>query len=372
MNSEALVHLSSWNPNDIRPLFASLSPQSLQVESALIGTTPCSLFVDSVESPTAAALAIEPVWAVVGNPRREFLRAINQRFSRDSYSVLHLDPSFTLGQHAVLFEDLYFVCARSRYAERTSSEPIRIPLPSPYALVPIDQDLLASNVEGVDDLRDSIIRDWRTQESYEAQGFGFAALLDQEIVSHSMTDYVCGDRCEIGVETSPEHRLKGLGAAVAARTANAVFDRGLRCVGWMSWATNLGSIAVSKRAGFIETHEYDVYINHWPAENPENLSTEAYRAFAEDYEQRFDEHPPVSSGYPYLVAATAWALAGKGQRCRDQLHRAIDIGWLKTMDQLRELWPELFLVPGILEAPRWSAILSRLARSTDSNDGVGS
>jgi len=87
----------------------------------------------------------------------------------------------------------------------------------------------------------------------------------------------------------------------------------------------------------VEACRYDVYINHWPAENPEDLSQEEFQALAEEYERRFAEQPPLKSGYPHLVAATAGALARNGEKCRAQLHLAINTGRLRGLDQLQRL-----------------------------------
>lgn len=46
----------------------------------------------------------------------------------------------------------------------------------------------------------------------------------------------------------------------------------------------------------MEACRYDVYINHWLAENPEDLSQEEFHALAEEYERRFAEQPPRKAG----------------------------------------------------------------------------
>ncbi|MFC2094909.1 GNAT family N-acetyltransferase [Candidatus Bipolaricaulota bacterium] len=365
MNLANFNQLTSWKCDSLLLLFHALTPRLLQVEAALTRQTPCSLYVDHAERPRAAALRIGVCWYVAGNLTRQFLQGINEILPRDIYSVLILDPSITASERALLCEGLYFVRAKSRYAKRTASDTVQQPLPAGYDALPVNQHLLEGDLEGASDLREGILHDWMSMEVYNRDGFGFAVAKDAKIVSHSLTDYVCGDRCEIGVFTDPAHRNKGLGAHVASLTANEAFARGLNQVGWMSWANNAGSIAVSKRAGFIEECQYDIYINHWPAGNPGDMTVTEFRAFATDYERQFADHPPTESGYPHIVAATAWALAGESASCRDSIHRAIDLGWLKTLDQLRELWPELLRSSKILENEEWRAVFSRLRQEED-------
>lgn len=354
------VRLTSWNRHSIDPLFASRSPKTLEVEAVLAKRTAGALYVDRPSAPRTAALNVGVGWHIVGRPSADFLRAINRLLPRDTYSVLILPDDQADAWLPALAEDLYFVRARSRYAMRTQAAVPEPACPNGYRVEAIDQALLGREVEGIEDIREDILGTWHSLDDFLADGFGFVVRSESCIVGHSMTDYVCGDACEIGVFVDEGHRLKGLGSHVAKRTADEAFARGLRSVGWMSWACNHNSVAVSLNAGFSDVHEYDVYINHWPAENPSDLTGEEFQTFAEEYEARFAEHPPKDSGYPHIVAATAWALAGSGQKCRTQLRNAIDMGWLTSVAQLRALWPELFTVPDLQERKPWAELLALL------------
>ncbi len=360
MTASNAVRLESWNRHEIDPLFASRDPKTLEAEAVLAGKTQGTLYVDRLTAPRAAALNVGVGWHVVGRPAPQFLEAINLRLPRNTYSVLVLPDDQANEWLPVLARDLYFIRARSRYAERTDAAPLQAPCPEGYHVEAIDGGLLGGSAKGVEDLKESILNSWHSLEDFEAEGFGFVALKGSEIVGHSISNYVCGRHCEIGVEVDETHRLKGLGTLVATRTANAAFARGIRRVGWMSWACNHGSVAVSLNAGFSDVCEYDVHINHWPAENPSDLTQDEFRAFAEGYERLFEEQPPAGSGYPHIVAATAWALAGSGHNCRNQLLRAIEMGWLRSLDQLRELWPELFESPGLQERKPWAELFALL------------
>ena len=360
MTASNAVRLESWNRHEIDPLFTSRAPKTLEVEAVLAGKTQGTLYVDRPTAPRAAALNVGVGWHVVGRPAPRFLEAINQRLPRDTYSVLILPDDQANEWLPALTKDLYFVRARSRYAERTDAGVPEVPCPEGYRVEAIDRALLTENAEGAAGIVEGILDSWNSLEDFEAAGFGFAVLYESGIVGYSMTDYVCGSACEIGVYVDEEHRMKRLGTLVATRTANEAFTRGIRRVGWMSWACNHGSVAVSLNAGFSDVCEYDVHINHWPAENPSDLTQDEFRAFAEEYERRFEERPPAGSGYPHIVAATAWALAGSGENCRNQLRCAIGMGWLRNLDQLRELWPELFEAPGLQERKPWAELFALL------------
>ena len=354
------VRLTSWNRHSVDPLFASRSPKTLEVEAVLAGRTAGALYVDRPSAPRTAALNVGVGWHVVGRPSPDFLRVINRLLPRDTYSVLVLPDDQADAWLPTLTEDLYFVRARSRYAVRTQAVVPEPPCPDGYRVEAVDQVLLEREVEGIEGIREEILGTWHSLDAFLTDGFGFVVLSESCIVGYSMTDYVCGDTCEIGVFVDERHRLKGLGSLVATRTANEAFARGLRSVGWMSWACNHGSVAVSLNAGFSDVCEYDIHINHWPAENPSDLTQEEFQTFAAEYERQFEERSPTGSGYPHIVAATAWALAGSGQNCRAQLRNAIEMGWLTSVAQLKALWPELFTAPDLQERKPWADLLALL------------
>ena len=170
-------------------------------------------------------------WYIAGDASPEFMRSVNGLLPRDTYSVLVLDPSIAASQREILCRDLCFVRARSCYAERIAPDSVHCPLPEGYRILPIDRHLLEGNLRGAADLRERILHFWISMETYDRDGFGFAAVHESKVVSHSLTDYVCGDHCEIGVHTDSAHRLKGLGTHVASLTANEAFVRGLKRVG---------------------------------------------------------------------------------------------------------------------------------------------
>jgi len=360
MTAQHAMQLKSWDRHEIDPLFESRLPKTIEAEAVLSGKTTGILYVDRPSNPRAAALSVGVGWYVVGRPVPVFLRAINRLLPRDTYSVLILPDGQADEWLPALTEDLYFVRARSRYALRWQTAVPETSCPEGYRTAAIDRALLESKIEGVEGIREGVLGTWHSLDDFMADGFGFVVLSESGIVGHSMTDYVCGDVCEVGVDIDEQHRMKGLGTLVAARTANEAFARGLRRVGWMSWACNHGSVGVSLNAGFFDVCEYDVHINHWPAENPSDLTQEEFQAFAEEYERRFEKRPPTGSGYPHIVAATAWALAGNGRACRRQLRRAINMGWLHSLSQLRSLWPELFAVPDLQERKPWADLLALL------------
>jgi len=120
-------------------------------------------------------------------------------------------------------------------------------------------------------------------------------------------------------------------------------------------SNNAGSVGVAENVGFAQVPPMTFWINHWAAENVSDMTQDEFRAFAEMYERWFEKELPIG-GYPHLVAATAWALARERGRCFQHLNRAVDVGWLRSVAQLRERWPEFFMHPQREQQEEWQAL----------------
>lgn len=352
--------LATWETDRLLDLFSSLLPKHMFVEAVLRGIAPGRVYANAHASPTAAALYADCCWYVVGEDDEIFWRGIREQFPSDTYSVIVPDETSDRRALEILTHGGYYVDAISRYAERTSPIAATPQRPEGYTVAPVDRALMDSGAAGVDDVLEEIAESWNDLDAFYDVGFGTCSLCDGDIVCRSITTHAIGQRCEIGIWTHPAHRRRGLGGYVASVTADEAFRRGMKVIGWHSWANNAGSIGVSRRAGLVNPEFHTVYINHWPAANPSDMEPAEFRAFALRYERMFEQSPPLATGYPHIVAATAWALAGNHDGCLRHLHRAVDIGWLRTTAQLRTLWPELFDDSGIESREAWRDLFERL------------
>jgi len=361
--------------DSVQSLFLGFSPPQLHIGAVFHGDAEGTLYVDSPVRPRAACLlAGDACYLARAASNDDFFDAVNGLLPRDRYTAIFADARVPAEDLARAAHGLYMLPAlrRTAFLRRPPSEGIAVP--GEVELVPIDRPLLDSDAPGTDVVREEVVDEWKTVGAFLDRGFGTVAMSGERVVGHSIVDYIVNGTCEIGVRVRSDHRRRGIGAAVAAATARTAFARGLEAIIWHSWANNVGSIAISRRLGFEDEVFYTVLLNHWAAENITDMSQEEYRAFGEEYERRFAESPPSTSGYPYVVAATAFALARNRQACLGNLHRAIDIGWLTSEEQLRELWPELFLDPTLAErVPEWRRLFSRLSSSSGrSPSGDGS
>lgn len=363
MKRHPIVQIDVRPSRSILSLFSELVPLQLHIGAVLQGDAEGGVYVDSPEHPRAACLVAGDACYLAGAPSEDaFFDAVNALVPRDRYSVVFAGAEVAAESLARAACGLYMLAARRRAAFLRRAPADDIPIPVGVVLLAISRSLLESDAPGVEAVREEILDEWQTFDTFLDRGFGTVAMSAGRVVAHSIVNYIVSGACEIGICVDSGYRRRGIGTAVAAATAREAFAQGLGAIVWHSWANNVGSIAISRRLGFEEEVFYTVLINHWAAENITDLSQDEFRAFGEEYERLFLECPPSETGYPYVVAATAWACAQDRARCLTNLYRAIDMGWLTSIGQLRGLWPELFLDPGLPErVPEWGTLFARLA-----------
>jgi RimJ/RimL family protein N-acetyltransferase len=346
----------------VRSICAELADTHLHVSAILNGDCPGEVFVDDIPQPRVAYLVSGDGHYLAGSAsNRAFNRALNAALPRDHYFVLFCDPErwgealpvVLEGTYAVQAERCYYTLSPHSLADWQGR------VPAGFSMERINHQLLARNLTHGDQVLDRILDEWRLLDAFLERGLGTCLVHNAQIVSWSLLDYVQGDRCEMGVHTIWGQRRRGFGTITAAATAAHALDLRFSSIGWHCWANNTGSIRVAENLGFKRAANYSVCINHWAAENITDMSQQEFRAFARSYERRFQARQPAS-GFPYIVAAKAWALGGNRQGCYRHLHKAVELGWLRGVEQLREIWPEFFWNPELEDLPEWRTLARRL------------
>lgn len=350
----------------MRPILAELTGMHLNLAAVLAGQAPGRVYADDAGNPRTVYLISGDAHYLTGDPGNpDFNAAVNAALPRDTYFVLFCDPVRWAGALDLVLKDTYAVRATRHYytLQRVKIANPQARLPDGFSMRGVDAALLAQEPANHDAVVESILGEWSSLDTFLAHGFGFCLLHGSTIVSWSLADYVSGERCEIGIHTDWNYRRQGMGTLMAAANAARAVDRGFTTVGWHCWANNAGSIGVAEKVGFQKSAEYDVFINHWAAENVSDMTQDEFRAFAEHYEREFEANPPAASGYPHLVAATAWALAHDRAGCFRHLHQAVDLGWLRSIEHLREVWPEFFWNPNLDQMKEWQDLVRRFETS---------
>ena len=356
-----MYKLDQKNLERVRPVLADLADFQLHIHAVLDGHAPGVVYVDEPLRPGAACLMAGDAVYLAGVPDNQgFNRAVNNLLPRDTYFVLFCDPDHWKDALDVVLKGTYAIRTRRRayLYDRPKFADWQDRVPESFSMQRIDAELLALDLKNKDSVTAGILDEWQTLDLFLARGFGTCLICGTGIVSWSLVDYVKGDRCEIGIATDWDYRKQGFGTLTAAANAEYARSRGFSTIGWHCWDNNAGSIGVAENVGFRQVASYDVFINHWAAENISDMTQEEFQAFAEFYERELETQPPVS-GFPHIVTAKAWGLSGNRERCFRHLTKAVTMGWLRDVDHLRELWPELWFNPKLEQLQEWQDLILR-------------
>ncbi|MCL2352023.1 MAG: GNAT family N-acetyltransferase [Firmicutes bacterium] len=144
-----------------------------------------------------------------------------------------------------------------RYMFRFNEKTFRaldIAAPAGYALREIDREIY-------DRLRGGILPKffWDSPEAFLKAGKGYCMLGGEDIACHSFGAAVGNGTVDVGIETAPEHRGKGLAVPTAYAMVKYCADNGLT-PNWGCGTTNAGSARIAQILGFEAIGAHPVYI----------------------------------------------------------------------------------------------------------------
>lgn len=101
-------------------------------------------------------------------------------------------------------------------------------------------------------------RYWRNSEDFLANSLAVGGFVDQQWAGLCYAAAIGGGRAEVDIMVAEEYRSQGLGTALAVAFAELCRERGL-APNWDCYANNLASIALARKAGFVEKTKYAFY-----------------------------------------------------------------------------------------------------------------
>jgi len=329
-----------------QPLCAELDVH-LAPQAILAGAAVGRVYVDDPARPAAALICNAHRYYLCGRPDDEaFLSGLRRHLLADVYPMAQAtgEPAAFSVHYAAGWEDAVPcilegkepLAGRRRYLECQVSGPVGpLPLPKGYRLHPVDAELLSEQgLAHGDALRAEMCSERDSVDEFLARSFGVCATCGREIVAWCLSEYNVADRCEVGIETTPPHRRRGLGAALATALVSEAAARGIHRVGWHAEAHNTASVATALRAGFADRGEYPVYYAWF--DEAANLGAHGNtRLWAGDYPAAagwFDralrlERPPF---WAWWGAACAYARVGREDEALAALRQAVASGHYGT------------------------------------------
>lgn len=122
----------------------------------------------------------------------------------------------------------------------------------------IDNEVLENTSLGnLNSLIDEVEGMWGSVDSFVINGFGYCAILDENIISWCTAEYVSGNYCGIGIETIEAYEGKGVATIVANGFLKNCKEQNIIPY-WDSWKENTPSVRVAEKNGFNKICDYRV------------------------------------------------------------------------------------------------------------------
>ena len=148
---------------------------------------------------------------------------------------------------------------RAYYAHCGSSEEERKTIPADYDIREINEDLFSSGIEIPPQMLEYLEGTFGSRDAFLSQGFGSAAVRNNEAVSWCLTDSVLDHRAEISAETVESHQQKGLACAAISSVLETARHRGVTQIGGHCHPSHAAAVKTALKAGFEQQNDYVLY-----------------------------------------------------------------------------------------------------------------
>lgn len=255
----------------VRQVFAT--ENHLAIVSALAGDTPAELYVDDPHVPHAALLIVlNKRIFLAGTPHdatftQGFAALLHQRYATPAPHDEPAERTITYTPQAweavlpALFADIESRRMDRLFYRRRLDAPIAPPIqPDGFTLRQVDARLVAeSGLVNQHALLAEMCSEAPSVEDFLQSKFGYCLQHDHELAAWCLSEYNQGDRCELGIETLPPFRRRGLALVTAGATLAHAQAHGITTVGWHCWKHNAPSSALAQKLGFELVEEYPVW-----------------------------------------------------------------------------------------------------------------
>jgi GNAT superfamily N-acetyltransferase len=265
---------TTYDPAALQSLFAG-QEHHLAIQAVLAGQAQGQVFVDDARNPRAAVIWVQHRVFLAGAPEdaatlaalRDLLADVIAPAARargDYAFGLYYSPAWHSHLEVLLPALPHTALERQYYvADRLDQiAPAQEGLPAGLRLAAVDAALPARTELGNHArLAEEMCSERPSVQDFLQRSFGVCALagdtLDGDtLAGWCLSEYNCGDRCEVGIEVVEEYQRRGLGTLLTLALCEEAAQRGINHVGWHCLASNVPSGATARRAGLRLAREY--------------------------------------------------------------------------------------------------------------------
>ncbi|NJC97160.1 MAG: hypothetical protein C3F07_02645 [Anaerolineales bacterium] len=245
----------------VHGLFQSLE-HHLLIRALFEGNLVAKIFTDDKPRPRAGSIAYNSRFILGGDPDNEsfnkdiaayFREAVLPSCNGEGFLVTFTSDAWipTLN---MLFAGNEIILAPRLYLEIMPDQNLAVKLPEGFSIQPVAMDLMKSDMEGLEALREEMCSERTSVEDFLEKSFGVCPVYENQIVGWCLSEYNTGDRCEIGIATLQPHQRKGIATAITRAFLIEAAKRGYQRVGWDCWERNQASVATARKVGFEKKH----------------------------------------------------------------------------------------------------------------------
>jgi RimJ/RimL family protein N-acetyltransferase len=245
----------------------------LAISAILYANVPARIYVDDPSDPQAALVTTRRRFYLAGAERNAAFNAdVCRLFDEQIFPQAREaeEPALVLYYAPQVWENTIGASLRTRFpiqARRqyyifdTLRNDWRALLAPDISLRLVDEMLLArTSLKNLDALKQEMCSERTSIDDFVRNSFGVCLLRGEEILGWCLSEYNCGDRCEVGIETVEAYRKRRLATVLASALIEHALARGISRIGWHCFADNVASAATAMRVGFRKANDHSVLL----------------------------------------------------------------------------------------------------------------
>ena len=120
--------------------------------------------------------------------------------------------------------------------------------------------IIQTTKEIYDKMKGSVVPSafWNSSKDFISRGVSFSLYYDERLAATAFSSFVAPGKLELGIETSPEFRGRGLAEKVCSTLIDYCLERNLEPI-WACRLENTGSFMLANRLGFVPASEHPYY-----------------------------------------------------------------------------------------------------------------
>ncbi|RJS54804.1 GNAT family N-acetyltransferase [Bacillus subtilis] len=244
----------------LKPLFDKTFCPTF-VYAILEQTIPGVVYADDQTSPGSFFIGTESgIYFIAGDEENQvfndFIAEYYEKQARAAkrFTLFSSNDAWDQVMKTILKDDLNQMKRMAFSFRQKPSEPA-LELPKELVLKRIDEEIISNSTEFNSAYYEEY---WSSASHFSSQGFGFAVLHGNHVVSECTSIFLGGNRAEMDIYTLEEYRGMGLAYCAGSKFIEFCLENGI-IPNWDCDVCNKSSITLAAKLGFKPVTEYSIF-----------------------------------------------------------------------------------------------------------------